>query len=409
RKKIIEELQDISDEYFGKLKIEGNIVVGLANAYQSYANNIYKVAQAKAASEQVAKLGVELSQITGQVNQLGQSLQLSDKNGLVGGAEAARKRYEELQSLVEKGNMRTFEDTKRLTELTGKSEREIVAIIGKRESLRTREMNIVARMLTLSKQTATTDLSSIIKFPEFKTPKEKVDPIKVPVVPDFKGFYGDITNDPDRLKQIGLAKPIQLPVGFKLQGINKDFLIPAQTELERQVENLNKRMADIVNNSVNNVYSQIGEGLAIALSGGGVDEAFKGLLLTVAEGMKQLGESMIALGTAKTALEKFGLTPGVGTVVAGIAVVGLSALLKNSLNNIPKFAQGGAVSGATLAMVGDNPSGREWMLPEESLADLASRLNKGRGGEVFIPKNIIRGNDIVTVYERATETRRRNG
>ena len=46
KQKIVEQLQGISEQYFGNLRIEKGEVVGLANAYQLYADNIFKVAEA---------------------------------------------------------------------------------------------------------------------------------------------------------------------------------------------------------------------------------------------------------------------------------------------------------------------------------------------------------------------------
>jgi hypothetical protein len=52
---------------------------------------------------------------------------------------------------------------------------------------------------------------------------------------------------------------------------------------------------------------------------------------------------------------------------------------------IPKFAQGGYVTGPTLALMGDNRSGREYAVPEEKVAGFASNIMAGVRGAAAIP------------------------
>jgi hypothetical protein len=52
--------------------------------------------------------------------------------------------------------------------------------------------------------------------------------------------------------------------------------------------------------------------------------------------------------------------------------------------NVPRFAQGGFVTGPTLAMIGDNRSGREYAVPEEKAAAFANNFLAGRRGAAAI-------------------------
>ena len=53
--------------------------------------------------------------------------------------------------------------------------------------------------------------------------------------------------------------------------------------------------------------------------------------------------------------------------------------------SVPKFAQGGFVTGPTLAMVGDNPGGREYIVPEGKASAFANNIIAGRRGAAAIP------------------------
>lgn len=73
-----------------------------------------------------------------------------------------------------------------------------------------------------------------------------------------------------------------------------------------------------------------------------------------------------------------------GALVQGaLAAAGTSALF----NAIPSFSKGGMVNGPTLAMVGDNPSGKEYMLPQEL-------INKLGGGQRITGELKLRGHDL---------------
>ena len=65
--------------------------------------------------------------------------------------------------------------------------------------------------------------------------------------------------------------------------------------------------------------------------------------------------------------------------------VGWSAIAKIPQVSVPKFAQGGFVTGPTLAMVGDNPGGREYIVPESKAAGFANNIMAGRRGAAAIP------------------------
>jgi hypothetical protein len=65
--------------------------------------------------------------------------------------------------------------------------------------------------------------------------------------------------------------------------------------------------------------------------------------------------------------------------------LGLSLLAPLKEVTVPAFAQGGYVTGPTLALMGDNRSGREYAVPEEKVAGFASNIMAGVRGPAAIP------------------------
>lgn len=94
-----------------------------------------------------------------------------------------------------------------------------------------------------------------------------------------------------------------------------------------------------------------------------------------------------AMGTVANAINS--AIRMVNKVVDGINVVrskaGLSAIGKLGEVSVPKFAQGGFVTGPTLAMIGDNPGGREYIVPEGKASAFANNIMAGRRGAAAIP------------------------
>ena len=88
-----------------------------------------------------------------------------------------------------------------------------------------------------------------------------------------------------------------------------------------------------------------------------------------------------------------------GLIAAAAAGAGASVLL-NKL--IPSFAEGAIVTGPTLAMVGDNPSGTEAIIPLERWGDF------GGGGDVQVT-GVLRGTDMYLQNKRFSEKLARTG
>lgn len=79
----------------------------------------------------------------------------------------------------------------------------------------------------------------------------------------------------------------------------------------------------------------------------------------------------------------------INSVIAGInrvrSALGMSTFSTLAQVTVPAFAQGGFVTGPTLAMIGDNPGGREYVVPEGKAAGFAANYLAGARGAAAIP------------------------
>jgi hypothetical protein len=93
----------------------------------------------------------------------------------------------------------------------------------------------------------------------------------------------------------------------------------------------------------------------------------------------------------------------IGPILAATAASGVKALF----NRIPAFAEGGMVTmGPQLALIGDNPSGKEAVIPFEKMGRFLSMAGATQPQHVFVTGRIS-GGDILLTNERALDHRTR--
>ncbi len=83
-----------------------------------------------------------------------------------------------------------------------------------------------------------------------------------------------------------------------------------------------------------------------------------------------------------------------GPILAGAAVAGLTSMWAAS------FERGGMVTGETLAMVGDNQSGKEAIIPFERMGEFLGKFGGG-GAQHIVVSGKLSGNDILLSAERS--------
>ena len=92
---------------------------------------------------------------------------------------------------------------------------------------------------------------------------------------------------------------------------------------------------------------------------------------------------------------------------AGVAKAAANkAAIASLLSSIPRFQTGGMTLGPTLSLIGDNPSGREFVIPFERMGAFLGMINPLMGGTMAVTGKIS-GADIVLSHERANRNRGR--
>lgn len=107
----------------------------------------------------------------------------------------------------------------------------------------------------------------------------------------------------------------------------------------------------------------------------------------VADSFKKFGVLGVALGAAA------------GAVVGGVFTGAINAIAP------PRLAQGGLATKETLAVVGDNPSGKEAIIPFERMGEFLDMA--GGGAMRLVGQFEVRGQDLILVLDRATQQKLR--
>ena len=181
--------------------------------------------------------------------------------------------------------------------------------------------------------------------------------------------------------------------GFIDVGVNLDsfepVVSPEDTELikqnNEQVAKFNQEMtlANSLTSMLGGTFQSAFEGM---LNSGKV--SFKGII----DGLKALIIKLIAAAGAALALNVLLGGIGIGGAKFG-GMEGFKALF-SSLSGIPKFAEGGMVTGMTMAVLGDNPSGKEFVIPYEKMSSFLSQHGTGGGDMRVEVVGKISGEDI---------------
>jgi hypothetical protein len=159
-----------------------------------------------------------------------------------------------------------------------------------------------------------------------------------------------------------------------------------------------------------NFSKMLGQTLA---TGKGMEGLGRMVLNTLADLAVQVGEIAIGVGiTIKGIRESLeSLNPAVA-LIAGIALVALGTYAKTALQSagggsIPAFAQGGLTTGPMLAMVGDNQSGKEAIIPFERMGEFLQMAGAGQSNANVTVTGRLQGRDLVISNERTTFNRNR--
>lgn len=199
---------------------------------------------------------------------------------------------------------------------------------------------------------------------------------------------------PNKLKQ-----KIQEHFAARIESTRQGLSDLALEEVKAK-EQLRKTQEDMMNDFLVDAGSDIIEGI---FSGDGLKNSMKNVLIAMGNFAIQIGRQAAVIIKLKEALFTSMKLPQAIALIAGGAIVkGLASRI-----NIPKLAEGGMATNPTLAMIGDNASGKEMVLPFEKTGQFANMIAQqmGGGGGNFSVATKISGNDLLILVERAKKTK----
>ena len=183
-----------------------------------------------------------------------------------------------------------------------------------------------------------------------------------------------------------------------LQGVGETALTPFQTA----VQNLGPVMDNLFNS-----IRQNNEKLTAAVIDGTMSQAeatkksSEMQVKAVKSAALQLIKIFLAEALAGVIKESFTKAPP--PIAAGIAAAGVAGV--NALfNSLVKLKEGGMVTGPQLALIGDNPSGKEAVIPFEKMGSFIDMATKNGGGgrpQSVEVKGKLKGKDILIASTRA--------
>lgn len=218
--------------------------------------------------------------------------------------------------------------------------------------------------------------------------------------------YKDLINVPE-IEKFDLPK-LEIPVGINAQQLQKmhdDFKRSLAVYVE-DAELAGERISGMLTGGIANFAQSFGESLA---SGKGL-EIFQSMLTSVMSMLQQFGTALIAAGTAALAFQSLLLNP-IAAIISGAALVAAAAAAKAALQSATTaFANGGIVSGPTLALVGEYPGASnnpEVIAPLNKLKSMiepAVQNDTVMNGEV---RFVIRGEVLEGILQKMNRKRMR--
>jgi len=215
---------------------------------------------------------------------------------------------------------------------------------------------------------------------------------------------------------------ITVPVRVKID-ITNDSLFTSQQKAE-----LGEALTSSLQTMAVNAGTVFSETLANAITGSGdFSSFFEGIFKTIGAGLKALGQAFVKAGVEILIVKKALSANPYLAIAAGIALQVLGGVIQNSLSKKQAFATGGLVGGT-----GNRDTVNALLTPGEFVitksavqrigVDRLAAMNKGAaptafagggivggGGSVIIPDVVLRGSDLILVFDRASATKSRQG
>lgn len=217
---------------------------------------------------------------------------------------------------------------------------------------------------------------------------------------------------PTDMEGLTLRGPSQVPNALPERGLmapsDNTALVAAflnEQAVAKARENL-LAMQDILDNlgtSIQQVGAQFGDALGGIITGAeGAIDALKGVARAAIDAAFNAATALAIQAAGQTAV---GSGPAAAIVLPALITAGM-ALIKSVFSNLVGLATGGLTTGPMLAMIGDNPSGKEAVIPFERMGEFLDMAGAGQSQNVVVTGRIS-GNDILLTNDRASRDRSR--
>jgi hypothetical protein len=151
------------------------------------------------------------------------------------------------------------------------------------------------------------------------------------------------------------------------------------------------------------VGAQFGESLGMLITGAeGAEEALKATARAAIDAAFNAATALAIQAAGQTAV---GSGPAAAIILPALITAGMG-LIKSVFTNLVGLATGGLTTGPMLAMIGDNPSGKEAVIPFERMGEFLQMAGAGQSQNVVVTGRIS-GNDILLTNDRASRDRSR--
>lgn len=190
---------------------------------------------------------------------------------------------------------------------------------------------------------------------------------------------------------------------FGANSLAVDVLSEKYANLKMQLEDLQRVQAlgVAITNAFTNAW-EIGA-QAVNEAGATIKSVMKAIGRAALLAAADFAKAEIIKGVTSVIAKTLATAGPFGVFIAGAAGAAAGAIFQAAINSVstPKLARGGITTGETLAVVGDNPSGKEAIIPFERMGEF---LDMAGGGAMKLTGLFeVRGQDLLLVIDRANQ------
>lgn len=398
RKKLVDQLQEQYPKYFKNIKDETILAGGAKTAYDNLTTAILAASRARAAQD--ALVDIQKQVLALEQQQIDQQKEIEKQFGFLTNAQNKFKNAlndaQIGQGIV--GFTKNLEGAeKRYTEAVRKSS----DLNQQRNSLLERAANLTKNLTQTVEQhpEALLDPTGSVKEVKVKVEKVKLRP-GVIEIEDIKDFRAKLPEPDDNKNKLPVRPSVSWPEPEKMKQLRL---------LKEEFGKFSEQVNQLLESTMGNLAINIGEGLGDAISGKGLGDAFKSIASLMGSFIQDLGKLLIKNAIQVEVFQKALatlMTNPIAALAAGIALVAIGGIIKNSVPATPRFAEGGVVSGATMALVGEgprtSPSNPEVIAPLDKLKGM---LGDTGGFGDMMPQWVLSGDTLRLWIERANKSK----